>query len=270
MRREKREKRIKAWTFTLLAAAALLSCGRENVLRVAVAANFSAAAEELKKEYEKLNPGKKVEIITGSSGKLAMQIIHGAPYDLFFSADMKRPGKLRERGLTTGRPLPYAFGRLILVRGKKEKGGMTLKKALEGTGERVILANPELAPYGKAAMEVLERAGLLANAKPRLIIAENVVQSARYALLGKGVSFTALSLLTSPAFREREGKISWIEVDKKLYGEIKQGVVIISKSENREAARSFLDFVLTGKEAKRIIRHYGYTPVEKTGRGKME
>ncbi len=77
-------------------------------------------------------------------------------------------------------------------------------------------------------------------------------------------------VITSPAFREREGKISWIEVDKKLYGEIKQGVVIISKSENREAARSFLDFVLSGKEAKRIIRHYGYTPVEKTGRGKME
>jgi molybdate transport system substrate-binding protein len=194
--------------------------------------------------------------------------MHGAPYDIFFSADMKRPGKLWKKGLAANRPLPYAYGRLILLSGKKWKGEMTLKRAIEETGERIILANPELAPYGKAAMEVLKKTGMFARVKPGLVTAENVVQSARYALLGKGTCFTALSLLNAPAFRKREGEITWIEIDKKLYGEIKQGVVILSKSKKTETAKSFFDFVLNSKQAKRTIRHYGYTPAGEYLQGK--
>jgi molybdate transport system substrate-binding protein len=142
---------------------------------------------------------------------------------------------------------------------------MTLASAVKDTSKRVIIANPELAPYGKAALEVLKGTGLYTGVKPRLVIAENVVQSARYALLGKGTCFTAMSLLQAPALRERAGEISWIEVDTRLYRKIEQGVVIISESKNIDAARSFLDFVLTSNEAKRIIRRFGYTTPESSG-----
>jgi molybdenum ABC transporter molybdate-binding protein len=116
-------------------------------------------------------------------------------------------------------------------------------------------------------MEVLKETGIYTGVKQRLVIAENVVQSARYALLGKGTCFTAKSLLQSPALMERAGEITWIEVDKRLYRKIKQGVVIISKSKNIDAARSFLDFVLTSEEAKKIIRSFGYTPPGGSGTG---
>jgi molybdate transport system substrate-binding protein len=255
----------KQGVFLLLALAVLLSCGKEKGLRIAVAANFSAAAEELKKEYRKLHPETVLEIIIGSSGKLAMQIMHGAPYDIFFSADMKRPEILRERGFASGSPLSYACGRLILLRAEKGMTRMTLASAVKDTSKRVIIANPELAPYGKAALEVLKGTGLYTGVKPRLVIAENVVQSARYALLGKGTCFTAMSLLQAPALSERAGEISWIEVDTRLYRKIEQGVVIISESKNIDAARSFLDFVLTSNEAKRIIRRFGYTTPESSG-----
>ncbi len=252
----------KSCTFVLFTLMILLSCGRTGGLRVAVASNFTAAAEELKREYLKTSPGTQIEIISGSSGRLAMQIIHGAPFHLFFSADMERPEKIHERGLAREVPLPYAYGRLILLRAKKFKGRMTLKRAIEESGGRIIIANPQLAPYGKAAMETLAKTGIYASVKPELVIAENVVQAARYALLGKGICFTSGSLLLTPAFREREGEISWMEIDHRLYGRIIQGAVLLPASRGSETARSFLKFVLRSKEAKRIIRRYGYTPVE--------
>ncbi len=260
--RGKYRESVRSRTFILFILMILLSCGRARGVRVAVASNFTAAAEELRREYLKVNPETKIEIISGSSGRLAMQIIHGAPFHLFFSADMEHPEKIRERGLAAEEPLPYAYGRLILLRVKGGKGRMTLKRTIEESGGRIIIANPQLAPYGKAAMETLGKTGMYAAVKSKLVIAENVVQAARYALLGKGICFTARSLLLAPAFREREGEISWMEIDHRLYGRIIQGAVMLPASRGSETARSFYEFVLRSREAKRIIRRYGYTPAE--------
>ena len=164
-------------------AAALLSLvisagvARPGEAIIAVAANFTHAAEQLIEEFESQGDHE-IILITGSTGKLYAQITKGAPFDLFLSADSKHPALLEERGLVVpGSRFTYAIGRLVVLSKSGFDAGEDGPALLTDTGvARIAIANPDLAPYGEAAMETMEAAGSIDQAVPKLIIAETVGQ----------------------------------------------------------------------------------------------
>ena len=230
----------------------------QEPVRVAVAANLSDVIGELVVSFKGAHPEISIEVITGSSGKLATQIIHGAPYDIFLSADMDSPEALYSRHLAADRPALYAMGTLILftTRELPLSKGMDLTRATEV--KRIALADPSSAPYGRAAVEAMKNAGVYSAAAPKLVNAPSVSQVIPFTSSGADIGFTALSLLKAPWMRKYDvrGKY-WMEVDNGLYAPIKQGMVILARAKNRSDVRSFYTF-LSSEKAKISFRKYGY------------
>jgi len=227
-------------------------------VRVAVASNLGGATEELAESFNESHPGVEIEFIAGSSGKLAAQIIHGAPFDIFLSADMRNPEILYSMRLAQERPLVYATGTLIFF----SVNELPLREPMAQLGlagiKRIALADPESAPYGKAAVESMKNAGVYSMVYPKLVNAPTVAEVIPYTLSGADVGFTALSLLKSPWMKKYDvrGKY-WMEVDKNLYAPVKQGMVILARGLRREQARAFYEF-LSSAGAKNIFNKYGY------------
>jgi len=227
-------------------------------VRVAIASNLGSVMEELAASFNESYPGIKIEFITGSSGKLAAQIINGAPFDIFLSADMRNPEILYSMRLAGERPRAYATGTLILF----TTGELPLRKAMELLNlpaiKRIALADPVTAPYGKAAVESMKNAGVYTAVYPKLVNAPTVSEVIAYTRSGADIGFTALSLLKSPWMKKYDvrGKY-WMEVDKNLYAPVKQGMVILARGRRREQARAFYEF-LSSAGAKNIFKKYGY------------
>ena len=237
-----------------------VSCRKSRSLRIAAAANLSYAVKELKVEFEKMYPMYTLEVITGSSGRLTAQILHGAPYDVFMSADMGYPEVLWKRGYTVKKPVVYARGKLIILSKYKLIKNTGVESILKNHNQKISLANPKLAPYGKAALTVLERTGLAESIKSRIIVAENIIQSAKYAIFARGISFTSKSVLYSPAIAGSKSNVSWIEIDENYYDPIKQGIVVLSGSKMLRKAVLFYSFIVNDPAAKGILQKYGYKP----------
>ena len=166
-------------------------------VRVAVAANFTEPAGQLARAFEKQHPGVKVELSSGSSGKLYAQIANGAPFDVFLSADADRPTQLETKGLAVaGSRKLYALGRLVLV-------GSALKSSSDGesvlrSGEfkHLSIANPDTAPYGLAAKQVLVKLGLWEKLEPRIVRGESITQAHQFVASGSAeLGFVALALV---------------------------------------------------------------------------
>ena len=231
-----------------------------DTLRIAVAANVSYAIEALKTGFLQQHPGTTVEVILGSSGKLTAQIMHGAPYDLFLSADMKYPERLHAEGLATSVPAVYAKGSLIMLTTRDlplEKG---LALLTDPRIERIAVANYRLAPYGKAAVEAMKQSGVLQSAKAKFINGESITQTVQYTLTAADIGFIAKSAIFSPKLSRynREG-INWVEIDPSLYPGIKQGMVLLEHGKRTPLAQAFYDFMLS-PEAKKILQEHGYRP----------
>ena len=226
-------------------------------LTVAFAANLGYAAKDLVKAYEAAHPGRKVRVILGSSGKLTAQIRHGAPYHLFLSADMGYPTALYQTGFAVKAPKVYARGVLALFSRKPQDLSKELKILTDSSIRRIAVANPSTAPYGRAAVEALRKAGLYERIKNRLIFAESVSQTTTYALTAADVGLIARSALFSGKMRRfKEGR-NWITVDPSLYTPIDQGIVLLKHGAGDPDARAFYRFVLS-PETNTIFRNYGY------------
>ncbi|WP_456452440.1 molybdate ABC transporter substrate-binding protein [Hydrogenimonas sp.] len=219
---------------------------------VAVAANVSYAIDDLIKAYESQHPGQKIRVILGSSGKLTAQIRHGAPYDLFLSADMGYPKALYREGLAIDAPKVYAKGVLALLSPTPRDLSAGLRTLLAPDIRRIALANPKTAPYGKAATEALKKARLYETLKPKFIYGESVSQTLAYTLKAADIGLVAKSALYSPKLRRYRQGTHWIEIDPALYMPIAQGAVLL-----KPAARGFYDFLFTPR-AKAIFQSYGY------------
>lgn len=228
-------------------------------LRIAVASNLGNVVDELGKAFNESYPDVRVEFVTGSSGKLATQIIHGAPFDIFLAADMSSPENLYVRHLAVDHPVEYARGTLIVftTKGFSLTTGMALLALPEI--QRIALADPVSAPYGKAAVEAMRKAGMYDRISGKLVQAPSVAEVIAYTTTGADVGFAALSLLKAPWMEtyDVEGKY-WVAVDKRLYAPLRQGMVILAYARNRKDARDFYDFLLS-TAAKRILREHGYT-----------
>lgn len=228
-----------------------------GMVRIAVAANVSYAIEDIKEAFVKVHPETKIEVILGSSGKLTAQIKNAAPYALFMSANMKYPEALFEAGIALEKPKVYAEGTLALfsVQQRDLSKGLSL---LSGQDiRRIAIANPKTAPYGVAAKEALENAGLYKSVKKKFIFGESVSQTVSYSVTAADIGLIAKSSLYSKQMQHYKEHKNWEEVDPKYYTAIKQGIVILKKGEDNPEAEAFYDFVL-GVEAQKILQRYGY------------
>ena len=217
---------------------------------VAVAANFVRPAERIVADFAELHGGD-VALVAGSTGKLYAQIRNGAPFDLFLAADRRRPALLEEEGLgLAGSRFTYAVGRLALWSGQEgvEVNADTLRR---GDYRKLAIANPELAPYGQAAREVLARLGALAPAQQRLVTAESVGQA--FALVATGNA--DLGLVAAPQ-AQRAGQGSLWLVPESLHEPIRQDAVLLTRAGDNAIAAAFVAFLHT--DARAVIASLGY------------
>ena len=228
-----------------------------GTIQIAVAANVSYAIDDLKKVFNETYPDTKVQVVLGSSGKLTAQIKHGAPYQLFMSANMKYPEALYKDKIAVTEPVVYAQGTLAYLSNKPQEfsKGMALLK--DENIKKIAVANPKTAPYGKAAVEAMKNASVYEDVKNKFIFAESVSQTVSYTVIAADMGFIAKSSLYSPKMKQYKENINWKEVDPKLYTPIEQGIVILKKGESSSEVKAFYDFMLSLK-AQKILTEFGY------------
>jgi len=220
--------------------------------RIVVASNFTHAIKAIAERFQKQS-GDKVVLVFGATGKFYAQIMNGAPFDAFFSADTRRPALLEEKGVALpGSRFTYAQGKIVLFSPKAgyvDASGAVLK---ERAYHYLAIANPKLAPYGAAAKEVLEKLGLWKTLQFQLVRGENIGQTYQFVISGNAeLGFVALSQI-----KRQDIAISgsYWEVPTELYQPIKQQAVLIS---HNRIAKAFMEFVQSD-EAKAIIQDFGY------------
>ena len=231
----------------------------DRELNVAAAADLSSALEEVANNYQK-HAGVTVKLSFGASGALTQQIQNGAPFDVFFSADMDYPRQLIAAGEADSATLfRYAVGRLVLWVPKdspldvEHKG---IDVLLDPSVNKISIANPQHAPYGRAAAAVLKHYGLYDKLSDRLVLGENISQAAQFVESGNAqAGFVALAHATAPAM---QGKGKYWMVPADAYPPLDQGVVVISHSPHKQDAMAFLDYVKT-PEATAILQRYGFS-----------
>jgi molybdate transport system substrate-binding protein len=267
MKETRRTLRPRHWSrfagLAALAAALLLVLLPARVraageLTVAAAADLQYAMRALIQSFERYS-GEHVRLVLGSSGNLTTQIEHGAPFDLFFSADVQHPRQLESKKLIEpGSLVRYAVGQLVVYVPKNstldfEHHGLA---ALTGPSVRKIaIANPRFAPYGRAAVAALRHAGLYETLEPRLVLGEDVSQTTQFVVSGNAqASLTALSLMFAPG-TQAHGRY-WV-VPAGNYPPLEQAAVIVARSKEKQLARAFLDYVKT-PEGRAIFAHYGF------------
>ena len=227
-----------------------------GTVRIALAANVSYAMPSLKAAFAKHHPDTHIQITVSGSGKLATQIRNGAPYDLFLSANMAYPQALFEAGLSAKKPVVYAQGALAYLSNTPRDFSKGIKLLLSPAIHTIAVANPKTAPYGKAAFEALEKAGLLTRLRPKLVFGESIAQTVAYATHAADIGLVAKSALFAPQMRHYNQGTYWIDVEA-LYSPIDQGMILLSSSTNKPEAKAFYNFLLSQK-ARDIFTEFGY------------
>lgn len=228
-------------------------------LVIAAAADLSSALQELSDGFEK-QTGIKVKLSFGASGALTQQIQNGAPFDLFFSADMDYPRQLITAGAADGSTLyQYAVGKLVLwvpadsPLDVEHKGMQIL---LDPSVKKISIANPQHAPYGRAAVATLKHYDLYDQVADLLVLGENISQAAQFVESGNAqAGFVALAHAASPAMK---GKGKYWQVPAEAYPALAQGVVVLSHSPHKKEAADFLEYIKT-KNSGDVLRKYGFT-----------
>jgi molybdate transport system substrate-binding protein len=236
-----------------LTSVLFLSCqtSQKQELRIAAAANMQFAMEAITKAFAE-QTGIKSETVIGSSGKLTAQIKASAPYDIFISADMKYPNFLYENGFAKHPPKVYAKGKLVLW---SVKEGIVPSISILTTPQirHIVLANPKIAPYGKAAMETIQSYELEERVKDKFVFGESIAQTNQFIhSQAAEIGFTAKSVVLSPLMKN---KGQWIEIPDSLYSPIEQGIILLN--EPSKAALAFQNFLFS-KKGKAILETYGY------------
>lgn len=226
-------------------------------ITVAAAANVQFTLEDLKAEFTR-QTGISVKTVTGSSGKLTAQIENGAPFDVFLSADMKYPDKLYKDGLSSQAPKVYAYGVLVLWTMENLDLSKGVNVLSDAQIQKIALANPDLAPYGRAAVNTLRFYKLYEPLQKKLVLGESISQANQFITTGAvDIGFTAESIVLASNMK---GQGQWIEIDPRSYEPIAQGVVVLkyaSANNHSKAARAFYDFLFSSP-ARAILKKYGY------------
>lgn len=228
---------------------------RADDVQVAVAANFTAAMQQIATEFEK-DTGHKVLLSSGATGKFYSQIRNGAPFEVLLSADDTTPARLEQEGYALANShFTYATGKLVLwspTAGLVDGEGAVLNG---GKFTHLAIANPGTAPYGAAAIQTMKKLGVLEAIQPKLVQGDSITQAYQFASSGNAeLGFVALSQVY------KDGNITsgsaWI-VTPSLYDPLKQDAVLLNKGAGKPAAKSLFDYLKSDK-AKAIIKRYGY------------
>jgi molybdate transport system substrate-binding protein len=229
-------------------------CG---VVTVAAAADLLYAINDIALHFEK-TAGCTLRVSTGSSGNFLTQIENGAPFDIFFSADIAYPKKLEAEGLASpGSTYLYAVGKIVLW--VRKNSPLEIHKGLavlrDPSVKKVAIANPRHAPYGRAAVEALRNAGVYEAVKDRLVLGENISQTAEFVESGNAdAGILALSVVLSPTWK---GKGRDWPIPGSLYAPIDQGAVLVRGSRNPRGAQALLDYIKTPAAAA-LLERYGF------------
>lgn len=252
----------------LVASVSVCACisAMAQTVNVAAAADLQFAFQDVATRFEKAS-GKQVKLSFGSSGNFFAQIQNGAPFDLFFSADLGYAKKLEAAGLTEpGSLYEYATGSIVLwtLRNSPLDLNRGLKLLLDPSVKKIAIANPEHAPYGRAAVAALRHEGLYDKLAGKLVLGENISQAATFVESGNAdAGVIALSLALAPAMKDK-GK--YAEIPAEDYPPIEQGAVILKSSQQKEAARAFLQFVKS-PEIMDLLKKYGFSVPTQSGTG---
>lgn len=225
-----------------------------QTVKIAAAADMKYIMSELVINYKKLHPKANIEVNYGSSGMFFQQISNGAAFDLYFSADNSYPLKLKEEGFVDGKVVTYAFGTLVLYSSTVDisKGIQVLKQE---TIKKIAIANPQHAPYGKRAEECLKYYGLYETVKNKLVLGDNITQTAQFALTGNAdVALIALAIAIAP---ELQSKGKYVLLDTKSYKPLEQACVLLKSWQSNPEAAKFMKYVLSA-ESKPFFKKYGF------------
>jgi molybdate transport system substrate-binding protein len=232
-----------------------LACSspRKDPLLVAVASSLSPVSEKLIESFES-DTGIEIEITTGSSGKLAAQILEGAPYDVFLSADTINPWKIYQVDTGIRKPEIYATGTLVcftMIDPELLEPSMWLSEEVH----HLAVANPDLAPYGKAAIAYLNSLEISDSLKDKLVVGENVSQTSNFVFSGAAeVGITAKSMV----ILRKESDLFWMEVDPDRYPVIFHAIVVVDG--NNQNAQKFYDYIFS-EQAQNTFLAYGFNKI---------
>jgi len=259
--------------FLVLLGLALLGCKSSTAgeqaqravetVRVASASDLKFALDELSAEFRKAHPAIELEITYGSSGNFYAQLSQRAPFDVFFSADLSYPERLVQAGLgVPDTQFKYGVGRIVIWVPKGspvDPQRLGIAALNEPAVRKIAIANPEHAPYGKAAVSAMQKLGVYDDVKDKLVLGENISQTAQFVESGSAdAGIIAMSLALAPAMKE---KGRYWEVPLDTYPRLVQGGVVMSWAKHPKAARELRAFVLSGA-GKRILKKFGFYEAE--------
>jgi len=240
---------------SVLAVMTCLGTAHAGEVQVAVAANFAGPMEQLAAQFQK-DTGHKAVVASGATGKFYAQIRNGAPFEVLLSADDETPARLEAEGQVVAKSrFTYAVGRLVLWSTKANYVDATGAVLKTGGFTHLAIANPKTAPYGAAAVAVIDKLGLTARLQPRLVQGENIAQAFQFASTGNAeLGFVAQAQVW------RDGKFTagsgWI-VPATMHAPIRQDAALLTRGAKNPAAQALLDYLRSDK-AKALIRAYGY------------
>jgi molybdate transport system substrate-binding protein len=257
--------RVRLYAAALLAIVVVVSgmsapqaAGKGHEIAIAAASDLNFAIKEIVVEFEKAT-GTHVKLSLGSSGNFYAQIQNGAPFDLYFSADIGYPKKLEEAGLVVpGSVYQYAVGRIVLW--TNHEAHRDVSKGMEILRDpaikKIAIANPKHAPYGRAAVAAMEHFKVYEQAKDRVVFGENISQAAQFVESGAcDIGIIALSLALAPTMKSHG---TYWEIPASAHPPLEQGAAIIKSSKHQDAAKQFLEF-MQGEKGQEIMVRYGFT-----------
>jgi molybdate transport system substrate-binding protein len=241
----------------VLAASCISQLCIAQEITVAAAADLQFAMQDVAARFQK-ETGKTVKLTYGSSGNFFQQIQNGAPFDVFFSANLDYAKKLDAAGLTEpGSYYPYAKGKIVIWVRNDSKLDLSsgMQALLDPSIKKIAVANPEHAPYGQAAVAAMQNVKIYEKVKDKFVLGENISQTASFVVSGGAdVGIVALALALSPNMKD---KGRYVEVPAGEYPPIEQACVILASSKNKETARQFLAFIKTPAIGD-LLRSYGF------------
>jgi molybdate transport system substrate-binding protein len=242
----------------------LTGAAHAEKITIAAAADLKFAMDEVIATFKQASPTDDVEVVYGSSGKFQTQIQQGAPYDVYFSADIAFPRELVKSGLAGSDVKPYAFGRIVLWSASLDATKMTLASLTDPTIARIAVANPKHAPYGRRAEEALRASGLWDKVEAKLVYGENIAHTAQFVQTGNAqVGIIALSLALNPELSSKGG---YYLIPDNLHQALEQGYVITKRGADSVLAKRFAEY-MSGPTARAVMTKYGFIlPHEGVGR----
>ncbi|WJS93281.1 molybdate ABC transporter substrate-binding protein [Flavobacterium johnsoniae] len=223
---------------------------------IVAAANLKIALDSINTVFKIQNPGINPQITYGASGKFYEQISSGAPFDLFFSADMDYPNQLEKNKFTASKVKMYAVGKLVIWSKKTDPNTKKINSLLETSVRKIAIGNPSTAPYGEKAVESLKFYKIYDKVKSKLVFGDNITQATQFVTTGNAdIGITALSLVLTPNMKKEAGR--YYIIPEKSHSPLEQGCVVLKHGKDNANALKFYNFI-SSKKATSILKYYGY------------